>query len=78
MRSANYYRLRLAVRSLFWLGVAGLFWLVSSRLWWQDSGGDILRVEYLYQDWYDGARLAVDDDSPAYRYALEILEMMSQ
>ena len=42
------------------------------------SGGDILRVEYLYQDWYDGARLAVDDDSPAYRYAEEILEMMSQ
>ena len=41
------------------------------------SGGDILRVEYLYQDWFDGARLAVDEDSPAYRYALEILEMMA-
>ena len=42
------------------------------------SGGDILRVEYLYQDWFDGASLAVDEDSPAYRYAQEILEMMSQ
>ena len=41
------------------------------------SDGDILRVEYLYQDWFDGARLAVDENSPAYRYALEILEMMS-
>lgn len=42
------------------------------------SDGDLIAVNYVYQDWYDGASLAVDDDSPAYRYALEILEMMSQ
>lgn len=42
------------------------------------SDGELIAVTYVYQDWYDGARLAVDDDSPAYRYALEILEMMSQ
>ena len=39
------------------------------------SGGDILRVEYLYQDWYDGARLDVSEESAAYRYAEEIVEL---
>ena len=39
------------------------------------SGGDSLRVEYLYQDWYDGARLDVEEGSAAYRYAEEILEL---
>lgn len=34
--------------------------------------GEILLVEYLYQDWYDGAKLTVSEDSPAYRYALEL------
>ena len=42
------------------------------------SDGELMAVNYIYQDWYDGARLAVDEDSPAYRYALEILEMMAQ
>lgn len=41
------------------------------------SDGELLAVNYVYQDWFDGARLAVDDGSPAYRYALEILEMMA-
>ena len=39
------------------------------------SGGDIIRVEYLYQDWYDGARIDVLEGSAAYRYAEEILEL---
>lgn len=39
------------------------------------SDGDILRVEYLYQDWYDGARLDVLEGSAAYRYAEEIVEL---
>ena len=34
--------------------------------------GEILLVEYLYQDWFDGAKLTVSEDSPAYRYALEL------
>jgi hypothetical protein len=42
------------------------------------SDGELIAVTYVYQDWFDGARLAVDEDSPAYRYALEILEMMAQ
>lgn len=41
------------------------------------SDGELISVTYVYQDWFDGARLAVDEDSPAYRYALEILEMMA-
>jgi hypothetical protein len=34
--------------------------------------GEILLVEYIYQDWFDGAKLTVSEDSPAYRYALEL------
>lgn len=34
--------------------------------------GEILLVEYLFQDWFDGAKLTVEEDSPAYRYALEL------
>ena len=34
------------------------------------------RVEYVYQDWYDGARRTVDEDTAIYRYALEILDML--
>ena len=40
------------------------------------SDGDLIAVNYVYQDWYDGARLVVDESSPAYRYALEILEII--
>jgi hypothetical protein len=39
------------------------------------KNGDILRVEYLYQDWYDGARIDVSEESAAYRYAEEIVEL---
>jgi hypothetical protein len=39
------------------------------------NDGEILKVEYLYQDWYDGARLDVEEGSAAYRYAEEILEI---
>lgn len=41
------------------------------------SDGELISVTYVYQDWFDGARLAVEQDSPAYRYAQEILEMMA-
>ena len=39
--------------------------------------GEILSMEYLYQDWYDGAKLSVSEDSPAYRYALELMEIIN-
>lgn len=36
------------------------------------------RVEYVYEDWYDGARRPVPEGSAIYRYAEEILEGMAQ
>jgi len=42
-----------------------------------DAGID--RVEYVYQDWYDGARRPIThEDSAIYRYAQEILELEAQ
>lgn len=38
---------------------------------------DLIKVEYVYQDWFDGARLTVDEDSAVYRYAEEMLEWLS-
>jgi hypothetical protein len=35
---------------------------------------DLIKVEYIYQDWYDGARVAVEEDSAVWRYAEEMLE----
>lgn len=43
-----------------------------------DCGGEIEKVEYVYQDWFDGARVTVETDSPVYRYAVDILEGMAQ
>jgi hypothetical protein len=46
MRSPNYYRLRLAVRCLFYAGILALIYLASSRLWWQGGGycvGDLVK-----------------------------------
>jgi hypothetical protein len=34
----------------------------------------ITRVEYIYQDWYDGARREISENSPVWRYADLILE----
>lgn len=59
-----------------------------SRVIWSGGGpadyleithkdGEILAVDYLYQDWYDGAKLSVEEDSPAYRYALELIEILN-
>ncbi len=45
MRRPIYYRIRLGVRVLFWLGVAGLFWFISARLWYTPAGyciGDLI------------------------------------
>lgn len=42
-----------------------------------DEAG-IDHVDYVYQDWYDGARRTVSEGSAIYRYAQEILEMEAQ
>jgi len=38
---------------------------------------DLIKVEYVYQDWFDGARVAVEENSAVYRYAQDILEGLS-
>ena len=59
-----------------------------SRVIWSGGGpsdlleithkeGEIFSVEYIYQDWFDGAKLTVSEDSPAYRYALELIEILN-
>lgn len=30
-----------------------------------DSDGDVVRTEYVFQDWFDGARRVVDDEAAA-------------
>jgi hypothetical protein len=41
------------------------------------KGADVYAVEYHYQEWFDGAKLSVPEDSPAYRYALELIEILN-
>jgi hypothetical protein len=59
-----------------------------SRVVWSGGGpadyleithkdGEVLSVEYLYQEWFDGAKLSVEEGSPAYRYALELIEILN-
>ena len=38
---------------------------------------DLIKVEYVYQDWFDGARIAVEEGSAVYRYAEELLESLN-
>lgn len=43
------------------------------------DGAGIDRIEYVYQDWFDGARRPIThEDSAIYRYAEEILELEAQ
>lgn len=39
---------------------------------------DIIKVEYVYQDWFNGATKEVEEDSAVYRYAVDILEGLAQ
>jgi len=43
-----------------------------------EEGNEIDRIDYVYQDWYDGARRPVPYGSAIWRYAEEILEGMAQ
>ena len=38
MRSANYYRVRRAVRAVFWLALLAGLYLIATRIWWSDGG----------------------------------------
>ena len=43
-----------------------------------DNEGEVMSVTYRFSDWFDTATLPVFEHEPAYAYALEMLEMMSQ
>lgn len=58
---------------VIWSGGGPADWIEITT----DENGDIEKVEYIYQDWYDGARKQVEEDSAVWRYAEGILEMMS-
>lgn len=36
--------------------------------------GYIHHVDYIYQDWFDSARLPVNESSPLYDYAIQIVQ----
>jgi hypothetical protein len=40
----------------------------------QHDGDGIRRIDYVFQDWYDGARREVPEGSPVWRYASLMLE----
>ena len=61
------------VFKVIWSGGGPADWIEITT----DGNGDIEKVEYIYQDWYDGARKQVEEDSAVWRYAEGILEMMS-
>lgn len=42
------------------------------------SEGEIQRVEYLFQDWFDSARVVVSEDSPVYEWALHQYEYLRE
>jgi len=72
-----------------WEMAYGISTLSVTRVIWSGGGPsdfieithdkhDLIKVEYVYQDWFDGARVTVEEDSPVYRYAVDILEGMAQ
>jgi len=36
--------------------------------------GEILKAEYVFHDWYDGARVSVTEGTPMYEYSQSIVE----
>jgi len=61
-----------SVARVIWSGGGPADWIEITY-----NRDDIIKIEYIYQDWYDGARLDVDEDSAVYRYAESIMEGLS-
>lgn len=40
--------------------------------------GEVVRVEYLFQDWFDSARLDVPESSPVYEWACQQYEYLRE
>jgi len=45
MRSNSYYKVRRAVRAIFWLSLLAGLYLISTRLWWNGGGYCVGSVE---------------------------------
>jgi hypothetical protein len=58
-----------SVARVIWSGGGPADWIEITY-----NRDDIINVEYIYQDWYDGARIDVDEDSAVYRYAQNVIE----
>lgn len=41
----------------------------------EHDGGDILAITYHFQDWFDGASRDVEEDSPAWKYCQEVINL---
>lgn len=57
------------VTRLTWSGGGPADWIEV-----QHDGDGIRRIDYVFQDWYDGARREVPEGSPVWRYASLMLE----
>jgi hypothetical protein len=57
------------VTRLTWSGGGPADWIEVHH-----DGEGIRRIDYVFQDWYDGARREVADSSPIWRYAELMLE----
>jgi hypothetical protein len=57
------------VTRLTWSGGGPADWIEVQH----DDGG-IRRIDYVFQDWYDGARREVPEGSPIWRYASILLD----
>lgn len=58
------------VTRLTWSGGGPADWIEV-----QHDGDGIRRIDYVFQDWYDGARREVAEGSPVWRYASMMLEI---
>jgi hypothetical protein len=57
------------VTRLTWSGGGPADWIEVHH-----DGDGIKRIEYVFQDWYDGARIDVPSSSPVWRYASLMLD----
>ena len=57
------------VTRLTWSGGGPADWIEVHH-----DGDGIRRIDYVFQDWYDGARREVSEGSPIWRYAEMMLE----
>lgn len=71
-----------------WEMAYGISTVSVTRVTWSGGGpadfieithdeDDLIKVEYVYQDWFDGARVEVEEDSAVYRYAEQIIESLA-